>query len=137
MMQHSAPWLILAASQDMHRVWGRFDHARPGTGDSHYWILLAAVALLAVVTVAWQRVGRRTSKGFCCDSDAKLFRELCAAHRLERSVRRLLKRLAAARQMSNPALLFVQPECFETTTLPALLTPSTKELQKLREQLFE
>jgi hypothetical protein len=137
MMQHSAQWLILAASQDMHRVWGRFDHARPGFDSNHLVIILGSLALLAIVLFGWIRAARQSAKSFLNESPTRLFRELCAAHRLSLPSRRMLKRLASTRRLANPAMLFMQPEHFETTTLPAHLQPSANKIQKLRETLFE
>jgi hypothetical protein len=70
------------------------------------------------------------------NSAAQLFRELCRAHGLSHSHRRLLKRLATARRLTSPALVFVEPKHFDTTNLPASLLPSAKELQHLSAQLF-
>jgi hypothetical protein len=138
MMQHATQWLsILAARQDMHRVWGRFDHGRSGINTSHAVTFLGALALLALVLFAWHCLSRPAARKFSCDSSRRLFRELCGAHRLNLSRRRLLKRLASARQIADPAMLFLQPEYFETTSLPAHLESSTVEIQKLHDRLFE
>ena len=62
----------------------------------------------------------------------RLFGQLCAAHRLTRSDRNLLKRLAEHWQLAQPALLFVQPERFAAESLPAELADASA----LGERLF-
>lgn len=128
-------WL-LAARQDLHRVWGRFDHERPGFGTSHIVTVAAALALLIAMALIWRRMARRSAREYSCDSRGRLFRELCGAHRLSRASRRLLKRLASARGVANPAMLFIEPAYLDATNLPAQLRSSTAELQMLREALF-
>ena len=65
-----------------------------------------------------------------------LFRELCRAHRLNRSRRHLLKNLASARGLANPVLVFAKPECFDIADLPPHLKTAAAELRQLRLQLF-
>jgi hypothetical protein len=48
-----------------------------------------------------------------------------------------LKRLAAEWEMTSPALLFVEPERFNTARLPADWQPSANQLERIRQQLFE
>jgi hypothetical protein len=137
MMHDSIQWLwVLAARQDMHRVWGRFDHVHTSATDQ-LLIVLGALALLSIVLFVWRLVARRAVRTFSCDSSWRMFGELCAAHRLNLSSRRLLKRLAATRQLASPTMLFVQPEHFETNTLPDSLQSAAAEIQKLRSVLFD
>ena len=131
-------WLILlAARQDMHRVWGRFDHGRPGFDASYLIIAVALVALVIVAAWSWRRDASRSTKGFSSNSASRLFRELCAAHGLKLASRRLLKRLAESRRLTNPATLFVEPQHFDTKNLPAELKSSANELRQIRNQLFD
>jgi hypothetical protein len=138
MTQLANPWLILLASQEeMHRVWGRFDNERPGITASQWIIVIGVVAIALLAGMVWQVARRRTTRTFSSDSSAKLFRELCAAHALRRASRRLLKRLAEARGLTNPAMLFVEPQHFEAKSLPAELKSSAKELRQISEMLFD
>jgi hypothetical protein len=128
--------ILLAAREEMHRVWGRFDHERPGINPNHL-IVVATVILMAVVAaVTWRMLKRRAAKTFSSDNSAKLFRELCAAHGIRRGDRRLLKELAAASGNVDPATLFVEPRYFEPRNLPHDMKASEKKLRLLEEMLF-
>jgi hypothetical protein len=127
---------LLAARQGLHRVWGRFDHEGPGAGMNQFLAGAAAFILLVVIALLWRRMTQRPAKTFACDSRPRMFRELCAAHRLGRSDRKLLKRIAAARGLTNPALLFVEPAHWDRASLPTSLRSANAELQRLRAAIF-
>ncbi|HJQ81577.1 MAG TPA: hypothetical protein VJ828_16565 [Lacipirellulaceae bacterium] len=127
-------WIaLLSASSEGWHVWGRFDHERP-TYD--LWQILL-VLCAAVVATALGVVLLRLAGRFRTNSSRAFFRELCRAHGLSPSNRRALLRLAAARGLLNPSLLFVEPRHFETTDLPPALQVVEKELQLLRDRLFK
>src|SRR5882757_5191665 len=84
-------------------------------------LILAAVTLLVIVTVVWQTISKRRQRDFEYDRPARLFADLCRAHKLNWSSRRLLKHLAAARGLKCPATLFVEPEYFDMTNVPPAL----------------
>ncbi|MCI0333328.1 MAG: hypothetical protein L0228_08915 [Planctomycetes bacterium] len=128
--------ILLATREEMHRVWGRFDHERPGITANQWLIVVGVIACLLLTTLIYRVASRRSSRTFSSDSPAKLFRELCAAHGLNLYSRRLLKRLAQARGLTSPALLFVEPQHFDTHNFPAELKSSATELRQLRERLF-
>jgi hypothetical protein len=126
-------WLIVAG-QEYPAVWGRFDHEQPGLTTTHLWTLLSLTALLLATLVVAYRSSRRNKLEFTSDSSRRLFRELCRAHRLTWADRRLLRYLA--RRVAQPADLFVDASCFDTVNLPKRLQPSSREIQRLRDQLF-
>ena len=125
--------LLAAGPQN---VWGRFDHHRPGDDGSHVFTLITAAVFVAGAVFLLFRLARSNKKDFCSNSTAGLFRELCRAHRISASNRRLLQRLAAARGLDNPAILFVEPRHFKTNDLPDALLASRGELNHLRERMF-
>src|SRR4051812_32431954 len=128
---------LLASHQLMASVWGRFDNKR-ATFDSSELIILAAVTLLVLCAFAWQLLlRRRHQRDFWFDSTSRMFAELCRAHRLGRSNRRLLKQLAIARGLGNATVLFVEPDHFEATDLPPELKASASDLRQLRHKLFD
>jgi hypothetical protein len=129
------PGMALIASS-VRPIWGRFDHKRPEFDSSDWWLLVSIAALLVAMAVIAYRSSRRRNEEFTHDSPRHLFRELCRAHRLPLASRRLLKRLAAAHGVSDPAILFVNSTHFDAASLPASLQPSANQVKMLRNQLF-
>ena len=126
---------VLIAS-GVRPIWGRFDHERPKFETSDMWMLVSIAALLIAAAVVAHRSSRRRRQEFTHDSPRLLFWELCRAHRLPFASRRLLKQLAAAQGISEPAMLFVDSSSFESAGLPAALQPRANEIRTLRNQLF-
>jgi hypothetical protein len=100
-------------------------------------LILSSVALFVVITIVWGKISMRRRRDFDYNSPPRLFSELCRAHKLTWSNRRLLKQLAAARDLKSAATLFVEPEYFDLTNLPPALKPSAQELRRLRHNLFD
>jgi hypothetical protein len=97
----------------------------------------AAAAILAGLGFAvYQWIKKRNDMTESCDDPHKLFRELCAAHRLDRPSRRLLSLLARTWQFPQPAQVFLTPTAFEPERLPPVLQKKAAELNQLRERLF-
>jgi hypothetical protein len=128
--------LQLLAAQDYSSEWDRLrdwlDVVSP-----YEVLILTTVTLLVVVTVVWQVISRRRRRDFDYDRPPRLFSDLCRAHRLSWSSRRLLKHLAVARGLKSPAMLFVEPEYFDMTNVPPALKASAVELRQLRHKLFD
>ena len=125
----------LLAAQDYSDEWGRL--ARLFSFVSYEVLILTSVTLLVIITIVWQTISRRRRRDFAYDSPPRLFADLCRAHKLNWSNRRLLKHLAAARGLKCPATLFVEPEHFDMTNVPPALKPSAGELRQLRHKLFD
>ena len=125
----------LLAAQDYSDEWGRL--ASLFSFVSYEVLILASVTLLVIITIVWQTISRRRRRDFAYDSPPRLFADLCRAHKLNWSNRRLLKHLAAARGLKCPATLFVEPDYFDMTNVPAALKPSAAELRQLRHKLFD
>ena len=125
----------LFAAQDYSDEWGRL--ARLFSFVSYEVLILTSVTLLVIITIVWQTISRRRRRDFAYDSPPRLFADLCRAHKLNWSNRRLLKHLAAARGLKCPATLFVEPEHFDMTNVPPALKPSAGELRQLRHKLFD
>jgi hypothetical protein len=123
-------WLVAATSNG--QVWGRFDHQRPRY-DTGRILTILTLAVLAV-TIGLFLVRMRSS--FQTESKRGLFLDLCRAHGLNASSRRLLKRLAAARGLKNSATLFVEPRYFDSTDLPQALQSVKADLQRLGDRIF-
>jgi hypothetical protein len=94
------------------------------------------VALLIGGAKLWSYLQRRADMSEWCDDPHKLFRELCVAHKLDRTSRRLLLQLAEVARFAQPAQVFVSPAVFEPARLPASLRSRADEVKRLRERLF-
>ena len=132
MIEPLLSWTSLLSVTSAQNVWGRFDHQRPTYDVLQILLALTAALVVAAAGLALLRFAGR----FRASSPRALFRELCRAHGLDASGRRLLKKLAAARGLSNPSLLFVEPKFFEATDMPAALQSSGTRLQRLHDDLF-
>lgn len=98
---------------------------------------VVAVAMLIGGAKLWAYWKRRGDMSERCNDPHKLFRELCLAHKLDRTSRRLLLQLAEAGRFAQPAQVFVTPAAFEAARLPASLRGRTNEVNQLRERLFQ
>jgi hypothetical protein len=133
MIQLASRWVwLLPVGSGGQNVWGRFDHERPTFDLGLILLLLTAAVVVLAIWLVLPRWGSR----FRANGPRALFHELCRAHGLGASSRRLLKRLAAARAMANPAELFVEPGHFEKEDLPPALQSEKLALERLRDQLF-
>ena len=131
----STVWLpILAAWRTNWR--DTFDGVYFESNTDEVWAIFVVTAILLAVVLVWHVVATWGKGRFTSNSPRSLFRELCRAHSLSRPRRRLLKRLAAARAVSPPALLFVQPECFALAGLPDDLASQAEEIALLEQRLF-
>ena len=104
---------------------------------SQVFLVAGGLIVVCVVLLLVGRYARRFENLKSYDNPPELFRELCRAHELNWSTRRLLKRLAAEWELTSPALLFVEPERFNTARLPAEWREHAPQLEHLRKQLFE
>jgi hypothetical protein len=133
-----ANWLqLLATWHDSAGIWGRFDHQRQSFGAHEMLTFGYGVISLLVIIFIWYAFVRHRKQDFQCNSDWRLFGELCRAHRLDRSKRRLLKRLAAVRGLKTAASLFVEPSYFDIAGLPPVLKSAASEYRQLCRQLFD
>ena len=101
-------------------------------------IVTLGLAIAATVVLAWlvsyflKLHERRRSYS----SRRLLFVSLCRAHRLRLSEAWLLWRLARARELRNPARLFLEPQHLEPSGLDKPLRTRTRALNRLRQKLF-
>ena len=134
MIEPPSRWIgMLLLSTGGQEVWGRFDHERPTYGLGQILLVLGAAGVVTALGLVFLRLAGR----FRTSSSRAFFRELCRAHGLSQSSRRTLKRLAAARGLTNPAVLFVEPRHFEANDVPHAIQGAEDELRRLRDQLFK
>jgi hypothetical protein len=101
--------------------------------------MLTAVLIFCVFFVGVWLVSRlmsRHDRAISYRSPRSLFRALCRAHQLGRAERQLLRRLAREHRLSQPALVFVEPERFNAEALSSAWRNEQARLRALRERLF-
>lgn len=127
--------LLMTPSPWGHVVIGGLSR-RVDTADGQtvlLWLTAAAAVITAVSLLCW--FANRTVQRRRRYSHAGLFGQLCRLHNLDRSSRRLLRRLAGRHKLSQPARLLVDPRWLDSAAAPAL--PARRaELTALRQRLF-
>ncbi|MCH7752164.1 MAG: hypothetical protein IH898_08430 [Planctomycetes bacterium] len=98
-----------------------------------FFIVMVVIGIAIAVGV---QIYKRYDYSKPCDDPLKLFRQLCAAHKLNFSSRRLLLQLATALEMPQPAALFVTPAAFRRSELPPQLQGEAERIKKLAHRLF-
>ena len=118
-----------------HQMGERFRRGGEGINPMTAVLLSAALAVL-LVAIVWisKTIDARQRKGYC--SPRALFRELCSAHRLNRSSRHLLRRLARHHQLADPASVFVEPKLFDLEDAGSMPAARRDELISLRDRIF-
>jgi hypothetical protein len=129
------PILLAESAPRFHYLNGRFHEGGPGFGLTEF--LWTAGVVLGVVVVVWLLMlymQRRERHSY--HSPVRLFRELCAAHRLTWADGWLLRRLGSALHLASPAALFLRPELFAAPHVPAALAEHAQDLAQLRARIF-
>lgn len=128
----AASWLV-AQRHNWERMGDKFsgDNARFQFSDIGWMLVFVAGALLLLwwLSVVTKRFEGYTSR----PSPNRLFSDLCRAHKLNRSQRSLLRRLAESAGVEHPVSLFVHADKFDS----ALLPDDTSAIAELRARLFE
>jgi hypothetical protein len=134
-MQISWEWMYLLAAWRTN--WrDPFNGVYFRSNTKEVWAIFFVMGAAVASVLLWQLMTSRSYGRLPSNSPRGLFRELSRAHRLDMSARRLLKRLAAARQVSPPVLIFVQPEHFSTAELPDELVEHADEIARIEQSLF-
>lgn len=133
-LQHARFTLSAEADSFMHMGQRFQQHARSGRVGS----ILVLIGLLAlVILAAWlltRYIQYRDGSGSA--SPRALFAELCRAHRLDWTARRLLSQLARYHQLGSPARLFVELHFFRTDHVTGALRQRRTEIRSLRDKIF-
>jgi hypothetical protein len=138
-MSHALEHLfrLLARTHDLRGFSEGFRSRSVEDNAFEVFLVVGGLVLLCVVLLVVGRYARRFENLKSYDSPPELFRELCRAHGLNWSSRRLLKRLAAEWELASRSQLFVEPERFDTARLPADWRGDKDHLETLRKRLFE
>ena len=127
--------LLLAQSNRITNMGKRFRVADPSVSVLQIvgWSVLAVVVILVVWRVV-QAVAIRDGRSYT--SPKRLFRDLCRLHGLDWPNRRLLRQIAKANRLDQPAHVFLQPALFDTAQLKPPLKPFAKQIRALGKKLF-
>ena len=137
MMPHTFTLLILAQRSGWrHYGYREYTGVYFESNAREAWTVLGLTAVLLAALLVWHFISSRASGRLPSNNPRTLFRELCRAHHLGASNRRLLMRLAVARGLASPAILFVNPKYFDTEDLPEVFSEKSEQLIQLRRQLF-
>ncbi len=136
-LAQSAAWLALG--QDKERISHMAEHFQDrgaSVSATEVVVFFAVVALLCIVL--W-RVARMVAMrdGRSYFSTNGLFKQLCQQHDLDWPSCQLLRRLARARRLDNPAQLFLEPDWFDAVEIPVPLQPFRPQLEQIKQRLFD
>jgi len=128
---------FLLASGPFQAMGRQFRSKRGGLDEGE--LLAIGLTVLMVGIGGWllsrwlarQEAGKRRSH-----SRRQLFRTLCAAHELSGHDRRLLRQLARAHRLRDPARVFLEPQRYDPKVLSPALEAKQHELNQLRGRLF-
>ncbi len=129
-------WLVLA-EQDRWRELGagfRGDRAKLDMHD--VWIAIFALIAVVCGILILARITARQDTRRVFNSPSKLFRTLCAEHRLTAVERKLLQQLSRAAGGGQPAILFLTPSAFALREIPKSLRARAGEIAALSTKLF-
>ncbi|MGI9429130.1 MAG: hypothetical protein ACR2NM_10760 [Bythopirellula sp.] len=113
----------------LHRGRGRMD-------PMDFLPLVIVLVIFAIVVAVVVKLRKRNDMSQPCDDPDKLFRELSLLHELDRGSQKLLRRLAEALQLVQPAEVFLKPAYFQADGIPAELQREAAELEALGKRLF-
>jgi hypothetical protein len=101
-----------------------------------FWYGLLVVIMISVFAWAlWVIIKRRWTE-WKSSSGIALFNDLCRAHGISLPERRLLWNLAVSQKLSEPASLFLMPECFEIGRMTVESRSHAEEYRQLRDRIF-
>ena len=128
--------MLLAQLSKWQRLGDGLHRSGPRTELTDLLPLAIAVVVVGIVAFVAVQLYKRQDFSKPCDDAQKMFRQLCAAHKLDFGSRRLLQKLATSLEIANPAALFVTPSAFRESTLPESLRGEQARLLNLARRLF-
>lgn len=129
--------MSLLAEQDlMQNLYRAIVTAKTNIGENNIVYGLFILAGILVVLVILSLVLNLRHRRYGSASPWGLFWSLCCAHKLKWSECWLLWKLARSQKLSDPAILFVEPERFASSRLTSELRPSVEKLRTIRDRIF-
>jgi hypothetical protein len=127
---------LVARRWDMRSLGEGFRGVNAEFNTTKVLTVAACIVAVCLAMLLFDRLAKRGQHARVYDSPSDLFRELCRIHRFSRGGRRLLRRLAADWGLTDPAILFVEPEFFNTKKLSPELQDERDRIEQIRHQLF-
>ena len=127
---------LLAQYSKWQRLGDGLHRSKPRAELSDLLPIVIIMGIIALAIAVGVQLYKRHDYSKPCDDPRKLFRQLCSAHKLNFSSRRLLLQLASALEMQHPATVFVTPSAFRVSELPPKLQAQQAALQALAKKLF-
>jgi hypothetical protein len=105
--------------------------------ETWHWIVIAIFIVTSLIEtyVLYRWVSSPTFQ--LRREQTKLFQELCSVHKLSPNLKSTLQMMIYEYKVDPPCNIFIQPELFETSQIPASLQPRAEAIGQLRTQLFE
>src|SRR5688500_599844 len=134
-MNEQIPMLLAAPGGYFSKLGNTFHQEGAIVGWEAAGIIIGAAAtIIALAWVMMRFLRARQKKISHCPW--RLFKDLCAAHRLNYRERQLLTQLAHQHRLQQPAMLFVEPAWWEADRLGNAWQRSLAEVHALRDRLF-
>lgn len=103
---------LLAQGGRFEDLGGRF--RRGGSDNSGQMVvMLVVVGIIIAVAIVLAKLFNGRSERQSYNSPRRLFRELCKAHKLNRTQKRLLRQLSKWHRLDTPSRLFLESNRFE------------------------
>jgi hypothetical protein len=128
--------LILAEEERMQNLFRslRAIKAKEGMDDAVYGLLILAGIIFVMLILSLIIDLRNRRRGY--SNPRSLFWNLCRAHKLKLSDRWLLWRMARLQKFTDPARLFLEPQWYSRSRVPAELRQYETRLKGIRNKLF-
>ncbi|MFV2066825.1 MAG: hypothetical protein ACC645_07560 [Pirellulales bacterium] len=126
----------LLAVNPLHSMGARFRGSHARFGMEEIFIGLAILACVVAGAILLTRMLTREERLRRTNNPWALFRSLCRAHQLQRPEVRLLRRVARAQQLDQPARLFLEPEWIRIPRDNPRFRHDITMLEQLGQQLF-
>ena len=119
-----------------NRSFGQWGNRSQEMETDLFGLLVVLAGMLVLVFFAWGFSSwQKWRESRIVDSPRALFKELCAAHSLDRADRELLYEIAQWHQLADPVQLFVEPRLFQPSAMHQDLDCDL-EVQELQARLF-
>lgn len=126
---------LLAEGANWRRMGDRFG-ADASINTRDLWVVVAVCVAAGVAIWGSQALVRRWESSKAAPNPARLLRALCRAHGLSGRQSALVRAIADAANLDQPADAFWRPDLFAVRALPETLVDRSAEVQQLANRLF-